>query len=236
MNENVIDFGEIKVPTSWNEINLKKFQEIKRFYENENKSFDVMEVLHILTDKSKDEISQLPSDFLSIIMNKMDFLQKEPEVGEASNKIEINGETYQVNIQNKLKVGEYIAADTTLKQDPNNIAAILAIVCRKPDEPYDAKFENEIFEDRMKMFEEQPVTKILPIIGFFLNCYMLSKIPSQLSTKVEETLNLIQQNIDNSPKIGAWKRFVLRRRVKTLLKSLKSIKCILMISYIGLLL
>lgn len=236
MNENVIDFGEIKVPTSWNEINLKKFQEIKRFYEGTDKSFDVIEVLHILTDKTKDEISQLPSDFLSIIMDKMSFLQNEPEVGEATNKIVIDGETYVVNIQNKLKVGEFIAADTTLKQDPNNIAAILAIVCRKEDEPYDSKFENEIFESRMKMFEEQPVTNILPIISFFMECYILSEIPSQLCMKVEETLNLIRQNIDNSPKIGAWRKFVLKRRVKTLLKSLKSIKCILMISYIGLLL
>lgn len=236
MNENVIDFGEIKVPTSWDEINLKKFQMIKKFYEDTDKSFDILEVLHILTDKTKDEISQLPSDFLSIIMDKMSFLQNEPEVGEASNKVVIDGETYQVNIQNKLKVGEYIAADTTLKQDPNNIAAILAIVCRKEDEPYDSKYENEVFESRMKMFEEQPVTKILPIIGFFMECYILSEIPSQLCMKVEDTLNLIRQNIDNSPKIGVWRKFVLKQRVKTLLKSLKSIKCILMISYIGLLL
>ena len=225
MNENVIDFGEIKIPTSWDEINLKKFQLIKKFYEDTDKAFDLLEVLHILTDKDKDEIAQLPSDFISIIMDKMDFLQEQPKVEEPTNKITIDGETYQVNIQNKLKVGEYIAADTTLKQDPNNIAAILAIVCRKPDEPYDSKYENEVFESRMKMFEEQPVTKILPIISFFLNCYIMSEIPSQLYSRVEDSLNLIRQNIDNSPKIGVLRKFVLKQRVKTLSKSLKSIKC-----------
>ena len=48
------DFGEWKVPQSWDELTLGKFQELERFYdgdENERK-FDVRDVLDLMTDRT----------------------------------------------------------------------------------------------------------------------------------------------------------------------------------------
>lgn len=223
MEENIINLGEWNCPTKWEDINLKTYSEIERFYEDKEKNFDIREVIHILCDKTVDEVNSLPIDFLNIILQKLSFLQEKPEEKEATNKIVISGETYSVNTMEKLKTGEYVQVDTVLKSDKHNYAAILAILCRKQGEIYDSNFEAEILEDRIKLFENQPVLDILPIISFFLHCYMMSATPSLLYSKVEEAINLIQQNIDSSEKIGAFKRFFMNLQMRKLRKSLKSI-------------
>ena len=146
--ENIIDYGSITVPKSWDEISLKKYQEIERYYDGkDDENFNVIDVLDILIDKDRDFIMSLPTEFLEKIMEHLTFLQKSPEYGEPTNKITIDGETYQINFQNQLKTGEFIAAETLLKSDKHNYSALLAILCRKEGEIYDSKFENEVLED-----------------------------------------------------------------------------------------
>ena len=224
MQNDSYNFGDWNVPTSWDGITLKKFQEINKYYSDKDKQFDVREVIHIMTDKTIDEVNELPAEFLQIIMEKLSFIEKEPEAKEPTNKIEISKETYQINYMEKLKTGEYVSVDNILKADSNDYASILAILCRKEGEIYDSKFEAELFEQRKKMFEEQPITKILPIIGFFLNLYILLVTPSQLFSKVEEELNHIQKSIKTSTEIGVFKKRSLNSQVKKLQKLLKSNK------------
>lgn len=223
--EIIKDFKEWKVPTRWEDLTLKTYEDIERYYKDGDKEFNVIDVLDILTDKTRDEINELPAEFLEIILTHLSFLTTAPKVDEPSNKITINGETYAVNVMEKLKVGEYVAVDTILKNDRHDYASILAILCRKQGEVYDSKYEAEIFEDRKKMFEEQPVIKILPIVNFFLQLYATSEIPSLLSSKVENAIDHIQQNIATSDRIGVFKKYYLNWRMKKLRKSLKSIKC-----------
>lgn len=218
------DFGKWNVPTKWDDITLKIYQEIERYYEDKENEFDVREVLHILTNRDWDEINALPAEFLDTILTHLLFLTTTPEVGEASNKIMIDGETYVINIMEKLKLGEYVAVDSVLKADKHDYASILAILCRKEGEIYDSTYEAEVFDKRKEMFEKQPVTNILPIIGFFLNLYIISEKHSQLYSLVEEGINLTQQNIDSLEKIGVSKRLSLNWQMKKLRKSLKSIK------------
>lgn len=219
------DFGKWNVPSSWNDISLKVYQDIERYYaDKEDKQFDVRDVLHILTNKSDDEINELPADFLDTILTHLLFLVTTPEVGDDTNRIKIDGEEYIINIMEKLKLGEYVAVDNVIKTDRHDYASILAILCRKKDEIYDSKFEAEVFEKRKEMFLNQPITSILPIIGFFLSLYMALERHSQLYLLVEEGINHIQQSIDNSEKIGVSKRLSLNWRMRKLRKSLKSIK------------
>ena len=224
MQNDSYNFGDWNVPTSWDGISLKKFQEINKYYSDKYKEYDVSEIIHIMTDKTIDEVNELPAEFLQVIMEKLSFIEKEPEVKEPTNKIEISKETYQINYMEKLKTGEYVSVDNILKADSNDYASILAILCRKEGEIYDSKFEAELFEERKKMFEEQPITKILPIIGFFLNLYMMSVIPSQLYFQVEEELNHIQKSIKTSTEIGVFKKRSLNSQAKKLQKLLKSSK------------
>ena len=224
--EIIKDFGEYKVPVRWEDITLKQYMEIERYYADKEKKFDIRDVLHILTNKSLDEINELPMAFTEKILEKLSFLMDKPEEKEPSNKITINGEDYIINFQNKLKTGEYIAADTIIKDDPHNYAAILAILCRKDGEIYDSKFENEVIEDRIKLFEEQPVMNIFPLIAFFINCYMILEIPTLLSTEIREGINLMRRDIENSHQNGEISKRSMKSAMKKLKKLEKSINSI----------
>ena len=222
---NVIDYGKWNVPTSWNQITLKQYQEIEAFYDNtENKSFDVREVIHILCNKTIDEVNALPLEFLDDIMEKMSFLQTKVTEQEPTNTLTINGEKYVGNIQNKLKVGEYVAVDSIIKDDKHNYAAMLAILCRKEGELYDSKFENEILEDRVHMWEQQPITDVLRIISFFLQCYMISATPILLSSKIKEAIDHTRKDIETSHKNGEISKRSMKSAMKKLRKLEKSIK------------
>ncbi len=221
-----INLGSWSVPTSWNEITLKQFQEIDKFYKDKEKEPDIREILHILANKSIDEVNELPVELMEIMLSKLEFMSQQPDVGEPTNKIELDGTTYQVNIMNKLKTGEYVAVDNVIKSDAANFAAILAIICRKEDEIFDSHYENELLEERIKMFENAPVTKVLPILSFFLSCYILLETPFRLYSAIEQEIDITAKNIEDSVKNGEHTKLFSKwqmRKLKKLKKSLKSI-------------
>lgn len=161
-----IDYGNWTVPSRWSDITVGQYCQIAKYYADVEKNPDIKDVIHILCNKTVDEVNELPSEFLQTILERLSFMAEKPEEQEPSNKIEWKGETYQVNTQNKLKTGEFIAVETAMKDDTYNYPAILAILCRKEGEAYDSKFENEVLEDRLKMFTDMSVTKVLPVISF----------------------------------------------------------------------
>ena len=224
-DKNIIYYGELNIPEKWEDIDLKTYQEIEKYYENKDEGFDVLSVIDILIGKDKDYIKSLPMEFLDIILDKLSFLTTEPQAPEPTNKITIDGETYTIHFENQLKVGEYIAADSILKSDRHNYAALLAILCRKDGELYDSHFENEVIEDRIKFWEKQPVTKVLNLITFFLQLANLLYLPTLLSSQVEEAISLTRNHIETSHKNGEISRRSMRFAMKKLKKWEQSIKC-----------
>lgn len=220
-----IDYKEWKVPTSWDEITLGQFEEIQKFYEGvEERQTDIREIVHILCNKTVDEVNELPAEFLDIILDKLSFMKEQPEISNPTNKIEIDGVAYQANVMEKMRTGEYVATEMILKNDSNDLAGILAVLCRKEGEPYDSKFENEVLPERKKMFLNLPVTKVMPVCAFFLNLWVTSEGVSQLYSMVEEELNLIAQNIQSSEKLGGGRKLYIKWRMRKLQKLLRSIK------------
>lgn len=225
-NENVIDFGSWTVPTSWDELTLKQFQEIEKYYSDKDKDFDIRDVLHIFTNKTEDEINALPIVFTNELMNKLMFLKDKPKEYEASNFIEIDGVRYSINVMEKLKTGEFVAIDTILKNDHHDYISIFAVLCRKDGEIYDSKFEAEEFDKRVELMGKQPAIKMLPLIAFFFNLYIVRMTHSQLYSEVEEGLNLMEQNIESSRANGDLSALSTRRLMKKLRKLRKSLKSI----------
>ena len=223
--ENTIDLGSWIVPSSWNDITLKQYQDIERLHDSD-KEFDIRDYIHILCNKTEDDVNALPLEFLEKIMEKLSFIQEPIKEIEPSNKLKIDGIEYSVHTEQQLKTGEYVAASTVLKEDKHNYAAILAILCRKEGETYDSTFENEVVEDRIKMYEKESIVNVLSIINFFLSCYITSEIPIQLSLEVEEAIRRIRQDIENSKRSGALSALStirLKRKLRKLEKSIKSI-------------
>lgn len=221
------DFGEWKVPSSWDELTLGKFQELERLYDTEDgneRKFDVRDVLDLMTDRTKDEINELPIEFTDMLLRKMYWLHEQPDFGKPSNKITIDGETYTVHNENEMKFGEYVALDTALKGDKHNYAAILAILCRKDGEIFDAKFENEILPSRIEFWKNVSVMKVMPIVSFFLELSSMSLQVSQLSLEIQEGINHILKHIETSKRNGVFSALYTKWQVRKLKKLQKSIK------------
>lgn len=220
------DFGEWKVPSSWDDLTLGKFQELERLYdgdENERK-FDVRDVLDLMTDRTKDEINELPIEFTDSLLRKMYWLHEQPQFGKPSNKITIDGVQYTVHNENEMKFGEYVALDTALKGDKHNYAAMLAILCRKDGEIFDAKFENEILPSRIEFWKNVSVMKVMPIVSFFLELSSMSLQVSQLSLEIQEGINHILKHIETSKQNGVFSALYTKWQVRKLKKLQKSIK------------
>lgn len=222
-----IDFNEWKVPTRWEDLTLGQFQDIERLYKDkEDKTFDTVEALHILCGKTKDEVNALPIDFLDKILMHLSFLTEPPSIKDPSNKVSIKGVEYKVNTQEKMKVGEYLAVDTILKEDPYNYAAILAVLCRREGEEYDTKFENEVVPSRMEMFASIPMMDVMPMVNFFLLSFMALRMPTLLSSKAMEAISRMRHNIESLHRNGALSRLSMKSAMRTLRKYEKTIKSI----------
>ena len=220
------DFGEWKVPQSWDDLTLGKFQELEKLYdgdENERK-FDVRDVLDLMTDRTKDEINELPIEFTDSLLRKMYWLHEQPDFGKPSNKVTIDGVQYTVHNENEMKFGEYVALDTAMKGDKHNYAAMLAILCRKEGEIFDAKFENEILPSRIEFWKNVSVMKVMPIVSFFLELSSMSLQVSQLSLEIQEGINHILKHIETSKQNGVFSALYTKWQVRKLKKLQKSIK------------
>lgn len=221
--DNIIELGSWNFPKSWDELDLKTFQEVEKYYSDKDKKFDLRDVLGIFTNHTEDEINALPIQFSEEIIGQLSWLSEEPKYADPTNSIEIDGERYVVNVQEKLKTGEYVAADTVLKGDKHNYAALMAILCRKEGEIYDSKFENEVLGERISMWERQPMIKIMPIITFFLTLWLTSEQVTRLSSKVEEALSLTRKHIETLHKNGEVSKHSMKSAMKKLRKLEKSI-------------
>ena len=221
------DFGEWKVPSSWDDLTLGKFQELERLYdgdEDKERKFDVRDVLDLMTDRTKDEINELPIEFTDMLLRKMYWLHEQPDFGKPSNKVTIDGVQYTVHNENEMKFGEYVALDTAMKGDKHNYAAMLAILCRKEGEVFDAKFENEILPSRIEFWKNVSVMKVMPIVSFFLELSSMSLQVSQLSSEIQEGINHILKHIETSKRNGVFSELYIRWQVRKLKKLQKSIK------------
>ena len=203
--EVIMNFGEWKIADKWEDVSLRQFTELMKL--NDNGIKDVRDVIAILSDHTKDEINLLPIDFIESMMARLTFLNKAPEVNN-SNEIEIDGEIYFVNVMEKLKFGEFVDVNSAIQSDSLNYAAFLAILCRKKDEQYNDDFIANKLEDRIEMYNNQPITKILPVVGFFLNLWRILKTPSQACmTEIQQTANQLLTETENT-----WKNLGFRKR------------------------
>lgn len=215
----------ITIPTSWDEINLNQFVKLQSLYANENKpSFN--EIISVLTNIELNELNEYPYFIIEKLMDKLDYLSQEI-TDKASNKIEINGETYQINYLEHLKFGEYVDVNTVIDGDKNNFKAILAILCRKEGEIYNDDFIALELNKRMDMFDMQPITKVYPLINFFLLSLQVSESNmKQYLENLKDLANHTVQHYINSLKSGLGRKRFLNWRMRKLQKLKKSLECI----------
>ena len=205
----------------------------------ENKgTVDVISLLSILTGQDEFYINSLPASFVETLMAHLIFLNDNPRTYDnTSSQIKIEGELYLIHFLEELKFGEYVEVNESIKNDPVDYSSILAILCRKDGEKFDEDYVANKFKRRKEMFQEQPVTEILPLIGFFLKLFLLSKANSQgCLTELESATNQLLMHTNSSVNNGDggkrslnWRMKIiqkLKKLNKTMLQILSFISCI----------
>ena len=206
---------DIKVPTKWEEVTLSQFQKIA-------KADKLIDVLSILTNIDQKVLKQLPVE--DTIMAHLQFMNT-PLKAEPNSYIVVNGEQYKINYMEKLKFLEFVDAETALKDQ--DYCTMLAILCRKDKEIYDDDFIANTLDDRIKMFNELPVTQAFTLLNFFLKLKVQSTIYSQKyledsKEEVRQLLNLIKSLVKAGDG-GIFSTLQLIIKLKKLEKQLKSI-------------
>lgn len=229
------DYGKITIPEKWEQVTLGQFEKIMSIIkgEEENTSINVVSLLAILTDTDEEYINSLPAEFVESLMARLLFLNDDPTKDSdkmATSQICIDGEFYHINFMEKLTFGEYVTVNELIKNDRFDYASILAVLCRKEGEKFDSTFEAENFKGRKEMFEIQPVTSVLPLVGFFLRLYLMSKKYSpDCLTEAKYQISQLAKDLETSLKNGdgrkrslIW-RIMTGRRLKKLSKAISRI-------------
>ena len=224
------DFGNITVPTSWEQITLGQFITLMKLQEEENKEdVSLIDIMAVLTGTDKKYIYSLPSDFANTIMAHLLFLNK-PLKEEPKAEVIIDGNLYKINYMEKLKFGEYTDANTVMANDKFDYASLLAILCRREGEIYDDDYIAEHLDERTEMWNNQPITKVYPLVCFFLLLSTISgKHLERYMMEGEQAIDQSLTHIEDSLRSGAVKKFSLSY-VKARWKLRKLRKCMSQLS------
>lgn len=221
-NDNKYNFN---IPTSWNDITLKTWQEIQKIY-TEKENITIKDILQILIGKSKEEIDQLPASIINKLINNLSFLTQMP-TDKMTNEVIINGEKYKVKTETEMRFGEFVDSQDIMQRDKHNYAALFAVICRKEDEEYNDDFIEKKFEERVKIFEDAKVTDIYPVISFFFQSLTLSpNIIHRYTDKMKEAGIRLVDSIENSQNCGDGKKLYTKSQMKKLHKLKEYLKSI----------
>lgn len=200
------------------------------------------DLLKCFTDFDMDKYDILPVELYNSIMSNFSFVLEDMPQWKPSNKLSYNGMEFVVNDKEVMKVKEYEDAEMILRNNIYDYPSLLAVLCRKVtgtktdnvtglswevNEVYDSEFANKIFDARREMFAKMPITKAMPLIGFFLTKGLISTSLSQnsLTTIGHQLLSLVE-NLEDSARHMVFKKPSMIVRMIKLRKLKKSIKCI----------
>lgn len=228
MEEEIIkDYGNLNVPTKWEDITLETFVKIMRMQEEkeDKENVDMVDLMALLTGKNREYINSLPSDFVTTIMAHLMFLNT-PLDAQPKDSVEIDGVTYRIKHEEKLTFGEDVDVQTIISADKFNYAGVLAVLCRKPNEPYNGDFVTDMYEDRVAFWNSQPITKVYCLIAFFLALHSVSVKHLQASMMdAEQQISQLLRDIEDSVKNGnASVSFMTSLKIRWKLRKLR--KCL----------
>lgn len=153
--ETVIDFGDIKVPTKWEEVTLQmltdyltlshekeealkkdKFEAKKNNQEAPNEKDEKYnltdkDILRIFTNFDISKYDILPVELYEAIMSNFSFLVEDMPQMKPSKELYFNNVHFVINDMEALKVKEYEDADMVMRNNQYDYPSLLAILCRE---------------------------------------------------------------------------------------------------------
>lgn len=180
------------IPDSWDEVDLATYQKIWRMSSETRK--EMVGMVAALCGTSEQVLLSWPAEVFDIIVRKTAFIFT-GELPQPSPKIKIEDIEYVIPIEDKLSLGEWVDAEDAQKEGERSISGILAVVCRPIGEKYEIDVEKT--EARQALFESQPMTKIFPLMAFFLSCASASATRTEVFTQIDLLRDRLQEATQN---------------------------------------
>lgn len=222
-----IQLGKYKVAEKWEDVTLLQWQNyVRNASSKEDNSVDIISTLETFSDIPRSVINQMPTDLFESVIVRLKWITEQPDQT-PSQSVEISGETYTINVMEKLKVKEYLDLNTVIENDKFNYSMIFAILCRKQGEEYDEEFIADKLPDRLEMFEQMNCVDGMKLIAFFLTCWVELETRSRNSLVVQaikEDAQKLVKSIRSSLKPMDYITPYRVRQILTLRKLEKSIK------------
>ena len=159
---------EIKLPISWEAVNLKQFAALQSKLQQEDTDAieRYIDIISILSNEKPGLIMKMPIDDLKKAIDYISFINELPKETRIKNIIEINGQTYRGIIDvTKLTAGQYIDIKTFCKNSDlifENLANIMAVIYIEEG----AEYEGAKHANRARIFQEK--LNIADVYGFAL--------------------------------------------------------------------
>ena len=159
---------EIKLPISWEAVNLKQFAALQSKLQQEDTDAieRYIDIISILSNEKPSLIMKMPIDDLKKAIEYISFINELPKETRIKNIIEINGQTYRGIIDvTKLTAGQYIDIKTFCKNSNlifENLANIMAVIYIEEGQEY----EGTKHANRARIFQEK--LNIADVYGFAL--------------------------------------------------------------------
>lgn len=158
----------LNIPDSWHEVSIKNFTRLTAL-SGKNPFEDVLVIISILSDEDIDDIRKLPATWLETndISKRLSFLSKEPEKVMPSEKIELNGEEYDVALYpGQWTAAQYLDYNAVLNEEgPKKIARLIACFTIPAGKKYGEDYDFDHVVD--EIFEYMPITIALGYSSFF---------------------------------------------------------------------
>jgi hypothetical protein len=196
---------KVIVPESWDEITLGLYE---TFYTDKpTNAHEQIILVAKVCGTDHNTLLEWPVEIFNRIVEYIGFIFKD-NAADACPYVEIEGNKYIVNIEERLSLGEWVDCDEVQNRGENILSNTLSIVCRPAGEKYD--FKNN--EARRELFAALPVSKVLGVLAFFLRCKNEYDKRTEAYSKLMQAVDLLPKDIKTLLKNGGGIRLLLTWR------------------------
>lgn len=153
--ETAYDFGQITVPTKWEEVTLQMLSDYLALSKEKEEALEKdkaqaekdktempnekdekynltdKDLLRIFTNFDMEKYDVLPVELYNSIMSNFSFVLEDMPQWKPSNHLSYNGMEFVINTMEALKVKEYEDAEMIVRNNIYDYPSLLAVLCRK---------------------------------------------------------------------------------------------------------
>lgn len=233
------------IPENADDLTLQRFDQIRIYNEGRTVSGetlpitykDVVSIVSFATGIEQEQLLDSPSKFFDMIFEKVKWVfELNLDNFPLSEFVEIQGEKYSYEKNDDCQNREWVDMDAIIQDFPEHdkFVGILCIKLRKVNKDGKGKliegiekYDTQMIYDRKDLFNTLPVSKVIPIINFFLskekilsNNLQLYSTTLGLAYHNHQTLIEWQSNGDGFTQLAHWRKKIFLNWMKFLTSEL----------------